>query len=56
VFAYNLKQFSVLFRDVGTSVVQGGSKNVEANGNLWKTKNFLPIMLGTVQQQCWPQK
>jgi len=33
----------------------GGSKSVEGNGNSNKVKNSLPIILVSVQQQCWPQ-
>jgi len=40
----------------GTSLEQGSSKKIEVNGNLWKTRKLLPIMLAALQEPCWPQK
>ena len=43
----------LLPRDAGTLVGQeGGSKIVEGNGNLQKTKKSLPTILATVKQHC----
>ena len=43
-----LQDHSGMNRDNGTSVGQGGSNKIEGNGNLWKTKKSLPILLATL--------